>query len=104
MIKKIINISIIVIMGAALSGCETYGPNAKKGTVIGASSGALLGAIIGHQSDETGEGALLGAVTGAMVGGFRGINKDRKENALGKEARDRLIDDHYSVTIWQAPF
>ena len=104
MIIKIISISIIVIMGAALSGCETYRPNAKKGTVIGASSGALLGAIIGHQSDETGGGALLGAVTGATVGGFRGINKDRKDSLLHKEARDRLLNDHHSVTIWQAPF
>jgi len=104
MIKKIFSISLLVIIGAALSGCETYGPNAKKGTVIGAGSGALLGAMIGHQSDEAGEGALLGAVTGATVGGFRGINKDRKVGVLHKEARDRLLNDHHSVTIWHSHF
>lgn len=89
---------------AILTGCGTTSPNAKKGAVIGASTGALLGAVIGHQSDETREGILLGTVTGAAIGGFRGINKERKENALHKEARDRLLNEHSSITVWQVPF
>ncbi len=102
--KRLINITLVTIGLALLTGCETYGPNTKKGTVNGAGTGALIGAVIGHQSHETGEGALLGSVAGATVGGFRGINKDRKDSLLHKEARDRLLNDHHSVTIWQASF
>ena len=102
--KRLINIALITMGLAILTGCETTSPSAKKGTVIGASTGALLGAVIGHQSNETGEGIFLGTVTGAAIGGFRGISKDRKENTLDREARERLINEHSSITFWQVPF
>ena len=30
--------------------CESYGPNARVGTVVGGLGGAAVGGIIGHQS------------------------------------------------------
>ena len=51
-----------VIFGLALallSGCETYGPHAKRGAAYGGTTGAVVGAVIGHQSDETGKARLL---------------------------------------------
>jgi hypothetical protein len=34
----------------ASSGCASWGDNQKKGTVIGAGGGAVLGGVIGHQT------------------------------------------------------
>ena len=81
--KRIISVSLISLILALLTGCVTYGPRAKS---------------------ETTHGALSETVVVAAIGGFRGINKDKKENAFLKEARDHLLNEHTSITVWQVPF
>lgn len=49
---------------------------AAKGTVIGAASGAVLGAIV---SKNKGKGALIGGVIGAAGGYIFGRSKDKKD-------------------------
>jgi hypothetical protein len=61
----------------SLSSCES-GPNADRGTLIGAGTGALAGGIIGHQSGNTAAGAAIGAVAGGVIGNQVGANQDRK--------------------------
>ena len=102
MTKKIFNLSLLLLIGAILTGCETYGPHAKRGTAIGGTTGAVIGAVIGHQSDETGSGALAGAAAGAIIGGLWGSARDREENDREEEIRqhrafelDSLRDDEW---------
>jgi uncharacterized protein YcfJ len=81
-----------VVFGIALaflSGCETYGPHAKRGTAYGGTTGAVVGAIIGHQSDETGKGALIGAAAGGAIGTLLGSAKDQQEIEREEEIRQR---------------
>lgn len=51
-----------------LVGCTTTQKGAGLGTLIGAGTGA----IIGHQSGDTGKGALIGAAAGAAGGALLG--------------------------------
>ena len=54
-----------------VSGCATATPT-QKGAVAGSAVGAGLGAIIGHQSGDTGKGALIGAAAGGLGGALLG--------------------------------
>ena len=49
---------------------------AAKGTVIGAGSGAVIGAVV---SKKKGKGAIIGGVLGAGVGYGIGRSKDKKD-------------------------
>ncbi len=50
--------------------------NTQKGAVVGGTTGAVLGGVIGHQNDRTGKGALIGGVAGAIAGGLLGNAHD----------------------------
>ncbi len=69
--------STALVAALTLSSCET-GPNADRGTLIGAGTGALAGGIIGHQSGNTAAGAAVGAVAGGLIGNQVGANQDRR--------------------------
>ena len=62
-------------LGLLLLGCLVI-ISGCTGTQKGASGGALLGAgigaIVGHQSGETGKGALIGATVGGLAGALVG--------------------------------
>ncbi len=81
--KKIISASFISLIFALLSGCVTYGPRAES-----------------KSTDRT----ASEAVVVAAIGGLRSILNDENEYAFQKEARDRLLNEHNSLTVWQASF
>jgi hypothetical protein len=66
--KTSVVIILIVSLVLSLCGCcsenqSHSGDGLKLSPIYGAAiGGAIIGGIIGHQSDETGEGAALGAV------------------------------------------
>ena len=64
---------LLVGVVLALSGCTT-----TETTLGGAAAGAGAGAIIGHQSGETGKGAAIGAGAGALLGYIYGNERDKK--------------------------
>lgn len=80
--KSIAIKSLILAAAAALSSCAS-GPNAQKGTGIGAVGGAIAGGIIGHQSGNTAGGALIGGVVGGAAGNAIGNNEDKKNAYYG---------------------
>lgn len=72
-----------LIASVGLTGCATTGTGqvnrASQGAVIGSLLGAGLGAVVGHQSRETGEGATIGAAAGALGGYVLGNEQDKVE-------------------------
>jgi len=46
----------------------THGGSSARAAVLGGAAGAGIGAIIGHQSKETGAGAAVGGALGALAG------------------------------------
>jgi glyoxylase-like metal-dependent hydrolase (beta-lactamase superfamily II) len=76
--KNILRSITVVALGAAMltgfTSCEATknANNKQKGAVIGATGGAILGAIIGNNAGKGGNGEL-GAVIGGVVGGGAGV-------------------------------
>ena len=67
-------------LSALVIGCAT-----TDSTIVGGLIGAGTGAIIGHQSGETGEGAAIGAAAGALGGYLLGESNKEKYCSTGGE-------------------
>ncbi len=81
--KRIISASFISLIFTLITGCVSYGPGAQS-----------------NKNDrDVSETAVV-----ATLGIFRGIIKDENEYTLQKEARDRLLNEHNSLTVWQTSF
>ena len=79
----------VLLVILVLSGCQSMGPNAQRGTATGAATGAIAGWIIGHQSDKDGKGAAIGAASGALIGGLLGGADDKDQAAARQQAIER---------------
>ena len=73
--KRIIFFVLLVVVFVS-SGCESMGPDAKKGTGIGAVAGSVLGGVVGYQTGHGVEGALIGGALGAGTGALIGSGMD----------------------------
>ena len=90
--KRIFGKTAIVVAGAIIlcSGCDTTKRmnNAQKGAVIGTTSGAVIGGVIGNNVGKKGNtalGAIIGAVVGGVAGGLIGNKMDRQAEAIKSE-------------------
>jgi outer membrane protein OmpA-like peptidoglycan-associated protein len=94
-------VAIVVILIAALSvGCAMSARD--KGVLIGGASGAVLGGVIGHQSDNTAVGAILGAVVGGAAGGIIGNYMDKQAAEMQQDiegARIERIGEGIKITF-----
>src|SRR5690606_10908143 len=107
---KLNTYKIVVLAGIFLisfTSCKSVdNANIKqKGAVIGATGGALLGAIIGNNVGKGGNGAL-GAVIGGVVGGGAGViigdRMDKQAQKIEQEipgAQVERVDDGIVVTF-----
>ncbi len=80
---------IIIISSLALSiyvlgcaGATHKESKAKTGVLIGTAGGAILGQVIGHDTESTLLGAGIGAVLGGLAGYQIGSYMDQQEQAL----------------------
>lgn len=77
--------------------------NTEKGGVVGASSGAVIGGIIGNKNNNTALGAILGATVGGTVGVIIGNKMDRQAkkiaDELGKTATVERVGEGIKVTF-----
>lgn len=112
-------LSLIVVssiaMSSVLTGCASSGgaadgkrgmTNTEKGAIIGAASGAVVGAVV---ADKKGKGALIGAVGGGLAGAAVGAYMDQqkqdfeknlaKERAAGNATVEKLSDDVIRITM-----
>jgi outer membrane protein OmpA-like peptidoglycan-associated protein len=70
-----------VLCLAALSGCASLS-NKEKGAIIGATTGAAAGGVIGNQTGSTTRGAIIGAVVGGTAGAIIGHQMDQQAKEL----------------------
>ena len=84
-LRKAVSVVLTVILLAAVSGCgEEHRSDSGRPIRLGpiyssAIMGAIIGGIVGHQSDETGEGVAIGAAlfgVGALLGEIDRANED----------------------------
>ena len=106
-IKKLGLIVLTLAVVISFTNCKAI-PNAnnkQKGGVIGATGGAVLGAIIGNNVGKGGNGEL-GAVIGGVVGGTAGVligaKMDKQAQKIEEEilgAKVERVDDGIVVTF-----
>lgn len=106
-IKKLGVLFFTLIFAISLTNCKSVqnANNKQKGAVIGATGGAILGAIIGNNVGKGGNGEL-GAVIGGVVGGGAGVligNKmDKQAQKIEEEipgAQVERVDNGIVVTF-----
>lgn len=90
--KQIFGKTVVIIAGAIItcSGCDSTKRmnNAQKGVVIGTTSGAVIGGVIGNnvgRKSNTALGAIIGAAVGGVAGGLIGNKMDKQAEAIKSE-------------------
>jgi outer membrane protein OmpA-like peptidoglycan-associated protein len=84
----------LCILGAlllGLLGCASWSKS-QKGAAIGTTAGAVVGGIIGKQSDHTAEGAILGAAIGGVAGGIIGNYMDKQAAEMQEDLEGARIE------------
>jgi outer membrane protein OmpA-like peptidoglycan-associated protein len=112
--KKIL--IFLMLSGVLLTGCKSpqkvqtssekpkSGMNkTTKGTIIGASSGAVIGGILGNKSRNTAIGAIIGAAAGGAIGAVIGNKMDKQakkmEEVLGQTATVERVGEGIKLTF-----
>lgn len=79
----------ILFAATLLFGCDATrnASNKQKGTVIGASGGAVLGGVVGNQVGDgnTALGAIIGGVVGGAAGAYIGDRMDKQAQRIEEE-------------------
>jgi len=78
----------IVLIGM---GCKSMNKT-QKGAVIGAGTGAAMGAIIGKAAGNTAMGAIIGATVGGAAGAIIGNKMDKQAKEIKKEVHDAKVE------------
>ena len=106
-IKKTLVLVLAAMLVVSFTNCKAVqnANNKQKGAVIGATGGAILGAIIGNNVGKGGNGEL-GAVIGGVIGGGAGVligNKmDKQAQKIEEEipgAEVERVDNGIVVTF-----
>jgi len=106
-IKNISTSALAILLIASVSSCSSVqnANNKQKGAVIGATGGAILGAIIGNNVGKGGNGEL-GAVIGGVVGGGAGVLIGNKMDKQAQQIEEEIpgavverVDDGIVITF-----
>jgi outer membrane protein OmpA-like peptidoglycan-associated protein len=84
-------ILLMLVLALSLTNCKAIqnANNKQKGGVIGATGGAILGAIIGNNVGKGGNGEL-GAVIGGVVGGTAGVLIGNKMDKQAQKIEEEI--------------
>lgn len=79
------------------SGCETIKrtSNRDKGVAVGATSGAVIGGVLGNNIGKGGNtalGAIIGAAIGGVAGGIIGNNMDKQAEKIKTEIPGATVE------------
>jgi outer membrane protein OmpA-like peptidoglycan-associated protein len=86
-----ITLCVIGALFLGLFGCASWSQS-QKGAAIGTTAGAVVGGIIGNQSDHTAEGAILGAIIGGVAGGIIGNYMDKQAAEMERDLQGAEIE------------
>lgn len=94
----------LILIPLVLAGCaQPYGPKEGAGTVIGAGTGALLGAQLGHGTGRM-VAVAIGTLAGALMGQEIGRSLDRADElAMKQNAQYALEYTPTNTTTWRNP-
>jgi outer membrane protein OmpA-like peptidoglycan-associated protein len=89
--KRAVSLILIGLLISGLWGCSSLSKS-QKGAIIGSTAGAVVGGVIGKQSDHTAEGAILGAAIGGIAGGIIGDYMDKQAAEMERDLEGAHIE------------
>lgn len=93
---------IPAVIGTLANTCEAQNQT-RDGALMGGVAGALLGGVVGKQSNDTTEGALIGGAVGALAGGVIGNQRQQAERQRYYDAMSNRPTYYQHRTYVQAP-
>jgi outer membrane protein OmpA-like peptidoglycan-associated protein len=99
--RRVVGCLLVGVLVIGCAGCATMSAR-DRGVLIGGASGAVLGGVIGNQSDNTAVGAILGAVIGGAAGGVIGNYMDKQAAEMQQDiegARIERIGEGIKITF-----
>lgn len=109
------NTAVIAMAALVLSGCSQYaGEKETAGTLLGAATGAMLGAAIGSKtkcrgyhcrSSTSGNAIVIGALAGGILGNAVGRSMDEKDRRAYSRAHYDAMEYNRSgePSYWHNP-
>ena len=91
----------LALVALAAPACASLS-NKEKGAIIGATSGAAVGGVIGNNTGSTARGAIIGAVLGGAAGAIIGHQMDQQAKELDQNiagARVERVGEGIQVTF-----
>ncbi len=88
--KKLVILACIFLLVLSCLSCEWSAK--RKGTLIGAGSGAVIGGIIGDKAGNTALGAILGAAVGGAAGAYIGSYMDKQAAELDQDLAGAKVE------------
>ncbi|MFN0118145.1 MAG: OmpA family protein [Elusimicrobiota bacterium] len=89
--KTTVHLLVMVIISMGLTGCAELNRTAKGG-MIGATTGAILGGVIGKQSGNTTAGILIGAALGGVAGASIGHYMDKQAAEIQNDIKNAKVE------------
>jgi outer membrane protein OmpA-like peptidoglycan-associated protein len=90
-IQKKVMIGLLVL-AAAIQGCESAGKKTAIGAGVGVAAGAVLGSVVGQQQGDKKKGAVAGAILGGALGAAIGNRLDKQAKELEKVAETKRTE------------
>ena len=87
---KLSSVLLLIVVVQFMLSCKAS--NTAKGVAIGAGSGAVIGGIIGRQSNHTAAGAIIGATVGGAAGALIGRHMDKQAEELKADLAGATVE------------
>jgi outer membrane protein OmpA-like peptidoglycan-associated protein len=89
--RRRVDVLLAAFLAVGLVGCASLSKR-DKGAIIGGTTGAVVGGIIGKQSDNTAAGAIIGAVVGGAAGAIIGDYMDKQAEEMERDLEGAKIE------------
>jgi outer membrane protein OmpA-like peptidoglycan-associated protein len=84
-------VSVIAMILIGAIGCASLGKK-EKGAIIGGTTGAVLGGVIGKQAGSTEAGVIIGAAVGGAAGAVIGDYMDKQAEEMNQNVEGAEIE------------
>jgi outer membrane protein OmpA-like peptidoglycan-associated protein len=89
--RRQLTVLLVVLLVIGLTGCASMS-RTDKGAILGGTAGAVVGGIIGKQSDNTAAGAIIGAAVGGAAGAVIGNYMDKQAEEMERDVEGAKIE------------
>ena len=92
---------LVALAAGPIGGCSSLSRQ-QKGAIIGGTTGAAVGGVIGNQTGSTARGAIIGAMVGGAAGAIIGRRMDKQAEEIAKEipgAKVERVGEGIQVTF-----